>query len=123
MNGTLLLVGIAVVAVLFLAPRLSFVSAAAARQHLQQGALLVDVRTAEEFRSGHVPGAVNIPLDALSDSLPARVADKRQVVLLHCLSGTRSGIARRQLKTLGYENVFNLGSYSRAQRIVKAAAR
>jgi phage shock protein E len=123
MNWTLLLVGMAVIAGLFLVPRLFFVSAAAARQHLQQGALLVDVRTAEEYRGGHLPGAINAPLDELTASLPPRLADKSQVVLVHCLSGTRSGMARRQLKSLGYENVFNLGSYGRARRIVNESAR
>jgi len=46
------------------------------------------------------------------------VPDKNQVLLLHCLSGTRSGIAKRQLKSMGYQNVFNLGSYGRAGKIL-----
>ena len=123
MNWTLLLVVGTVIALLFVAPKLFFVSAEAARQYLLEGALLVDVRTAEEYRGGHLTGAVNIPLDELSEKLPPRFTDKGKVVLLHCLSGTRSGIARRQLKALGYVNVFNLGSYGRAQRIVKTAGR
>ena len=92
-----------------------------ARKHLAAGALVIDVRSPEEFRSGHVPGAINIPLGELRESLPGRVTDKNQVLLLHCLSGGRSGIARRQLRSLGYPNVFNLGSYARAERVVRSA--
>jgi phage shock protein E len=117
---TVVLVMVAVGAWLTL-KQLSLVSAAVARKCLQQDALLVDVRTAGEYRSGHLPGAVNIPLDDMPQTFPRRVGDKRQAVLVHCLSGTRSGIARRQLMRMGYENVFNLGSYGRAERIVNQA--
>ena len=54
----------------------------------------------------------------LGDGVPQRVKDKNQVLLLHCLSGGRSGLAKRQLKKMGYTHVFNLGSYSRASQIV-----
>ena len=102
--------------------RLGLVSAEAARTYLKQGALVVDVRSAEEFKAGHLPNAVNIPLGELQNSLPRRVSDKNQVLLLHCLSGTRSGIARRALKSMGYTNVFNLGSLARAQKIIGNAS-
>lgn len=79
----------------------------------------MDVRNPSEFSSGHVPGAMNVPLGNLSNEAPRRFRDKNQLLLLHCLSGTRSGIARGQLKTMGYNNVFNLGSYRRAEQIVR----
>ena len=92
-----------------------------ARKHLAQGALVIDVRSPEEFREGHVPDAINLPLGELRESLPRRVKDKTQVLLLHCLSGGRSGLARQQLRRLGYANAFNLGSYARADKIVRSA--
>jgi len=98
--------------------RMSFIAPAAARTLLQQGARVVDVRNAGEFAGGHLPEAINIPLGELRDSMPRHVKDKNQVLLLHCLSGTRSGIAKRQLKGMGYQNVFNLGSYGRARKIL-----
>ena len=107
----------------FALKRMSFVSAETAGQHLVQGALVIDVRSLEEFRSGHVPNALNIPLGELRESVPLRVKDKNQVLLLHCLSGGRSGIAQQQLKGMGYPNVFNLGSLARAQQIVASAKR
>jgi rhodanese-related sulfurtransferase len=46
--------------------------------------------------------------------------DKNRALLLHCQSGMRSGVARKKLKALGYPNAFNLGSYRRAEEIVKS---
>jgi phage shock protein E len=112
-----------VIIVMIVIKRMSLVSAAAARRYLEQGALVVDVRSVGEFRGGHLPDAVNLPLGELQDSLPRQVADKSRYLLLHCLSGTRSGIAMRQLKQAGYQNVFNLGSFHRARQIVAASTR
>lgn len=106
---------------IFALKRRSFVSADIARKHLTQGALVIDVRSTEEFRNGHVPGAVNIPLGELRESLPRRVQDKNQPLLVHCLSGGRSAIAKQQLKGMGYANVFNLGSLARAKQVVNGA--
>ena len=108
----------AVLAVMLVIKRLSFISPEAARKLLQQGALVVDVREAGEYRGRHLPQAVNIPLGELRGSVPQHVPDKNQVLLLHCLSGTRSAIAKRQLKGMGYTHVFNLGSYGRAGKIL-----
>ena len=110
-----------VIAAVWVFKRMSFVSPDNASKYLRQGALVVDVREAGEYRGGHLPKAVNIPLGELRNSLPRRVTDKNQVLLLHCLSGTRSGIAKRQLKGMGYTNVFNLGSYGRAEKILSGA--
>jgi phage shock protein E len=118
MDWTFIAVAAAVVVAFFLLKRASFVSADLAREHLRKGALVIDVRSPEEFRREHLPQAINIPLGNLGDGLPQRVKDKNQVLLLHCLSGGRSGLAQRQLKKMGYTNVFNLGSYSRASQIV-----
>jgi len=94
------------------------ISAKAARAYLQQGALVVDVRSNAEFQSGHLQEAIHIPLDELDTLVARRVKDKNQVLLLHCQSGMRSLAAKRTLAGLGYTHAFNLGSYSRALRIV-----
>lgn len=98
------------------------ISAKEARNYLTNGAMVIDVRSPGEFNSGHVPKAINIPLDEIEAALPRSVKDKQQVLLLHCLSGTRSGIAKGRLKRLGYPNVFNLGSLNRAHAIIGNAA-
>jgi phage shock protein E len=88
---------------------------------LKRGAMLVDVRTNTEYSDEHLPHAINMPHDRIEELLPQRVHDKRQPLLLHCHSGMRSSMARRKLTKLGYTRVFNLGSYSRATALVKAA--
>ncbi len=123
MNLTAWIIVATVLAAGFALRRMSFVSADKARGFLQQGAVLVDVRNPGEFSSGHVPGAINVPLGNLSQEAARRFRDKNQLLLLHCLSGTRSGIATGQLKKLGYNNVFNLGSYRRAEQIVGSAGK
>jgi phage shock protein E len=121
MDWKILIIVVAVVAAFFALKRLSFVSDEEARKHLAAGALVIDVRAAEEFRNGHLTNAVNIPLGELKEHISDFVKDKNQVLLLHCLSGGRSAIAKHQLKRLGYANAFNLGSSSRAKRIVSGS--
>jgi phage shock protein E len=118
MNWTAICIILAVFLVFFLLKRSGQISAKDAAAHLKSGALVIDVRTEGEFASGHLPNAINLPLGEIESSLPRRVKDKNQVLLLHCQSGMRSGVARKRLKALGYANAFNLGSYSRAARIV-----
>ncbi len=121
MNWTPFLIGVVVVTVLLMLKKAGQISAKDALAHLKNGALVIDVRGPGEFKSGHLPVAINLPLDEIETSLPRRVKDKNQVLLLHCLSGTRSGLAKIKLKRMGYRNVFNLGSYGRAQGILKQA--
>ena len=99
------------------------ISEAAAREHLKQGAMLVDVRTVREFQGSHLTNAVNIPLAELKEKVPDQVSDRSRVLLLYCRSGRRSGIAEGRLRDMGYTNAFNLGSYSRAQGIVNGRAK
>ena len=124
MDWIIAIVAGVVIVAFFVLKRMAFVSANTARKLLTEGALVVDVRTPEEFRSGHVPDALNIPLGELEESLPRRVMDKNTVLLLHCLSGGRSAIAKRKLRAMGYVNTHNLGGVARAGRIAdKASAR
>ena len=72
------------------------------------GAVLLDVRTPREYREGHVPGSVNVPLDTLSD--PEAVPAKKDAPLfVYCHSGTRSSRAVRILNRMGYTNTKNIG--------------
>jgi phage shock protein E len=95
-------------------------SEAEAREHLKQGALVVDVRSAEEFKARHLTNVINIPLPELKDKISSVTTNKSQVLLLHCQSGRRSGIAERELRELGYTNAFNLGSFERAGKILES---
>lgn len=121
MNWTTLLVIAAVVAVFFMIKQSGQISAKDALERLKSGARVIDVRSPGEFSSGHLDLAINIPLDEIETELPKRVNDKNQVLLLHCASGMRSGMAKSKLQGLGYTNAFNLGSYGRAESILKQA--
>ncbi len=115
---TLFLLGAIIALVLFIM-RSGQISVKDARAHLRRGALLIDVRTAAEFVSSHLPKAINLPLGELDAEIAGRVPDRSQVLLLYCHSGKRSVAARRKLNALGYTHAYNLGSYRRAVEIVK----
>jgi rhodanese-related sulfurtransferase len=72
---------------------------------IDEGAYIVDVRTPEEFSEGSVKGAVNIPLDDLSNNLN-KFKGKNGIVVF-CRSGGRSGSAKSILERNGFENVVN----------------
>lgn len=72
--------------------------------------LIIDVRSPGEFVTGHVRGAVNIPLDRFAEEIPRKVPDKATAVILCCASGGRSGMACNFMQQLGYQHVSNGGS-------------
>jgi phage shock protein E len=74
---------------------------------IDQEHLLVDVRTPEEYAAGHIPGAVNIPLQSLSERMDEISGD--QPVVLYCQSGNRSAQAVELLDAAGYTNLYDLG--------------
>ena len=109
-------IGFLVVAVLVVAYfaflRGGDVSGTEARRLVQAGGRLVDVRTPGEFASGHIDGAVNIPLQELEQRL-GELKPLDSPIVLYCRSGNRSGRASRLLKGAGYSAVHDLGSISR----------
>ncbi|MCG3150195.1 MAG: Thiosulfate sulfurtransferase GlpE [Verrucomicrobiae bacterium] len=115
-NSLWLIIAVILVVVVFVRARAGGLAPEVAQQHLKNGALLVDVRSAGEFNSQHVPGAINFSYDKIGSLLPAKESDKSKTILLYCRSGRRSGIAEKRLRELGYTNVFNLGSYSQAEK-------
>ena len=78
------------------------------------GAVLLDVRTPEEYRGGHIPGSRNLPLDALQGVTDA-VPDKGTPLFVYCRSGARSGQAVRLLGQMGYTRVTNIGGIMQYQ--------
>jgi len=77
------------------------------------GTVLVDVRDADEWRQGHIAQAVAIPRGFLELRIEEKVPDHKTPVILQCASGTRSLLAARTLRELGYENVYNMtGGFS-----------
>jgi phage shock protein E len=94
------------------------VSPKEASDFLRNGAMVIDVRSMDEFESGHIMQASNIPLDRLEMMALSVIRDRDKVLLLHCSTGVRSNLAKKKLVDMGFKNAYNLGSYERARKIV-----
>ena len=75
----------------------------------EEGYIILDVRTIEEFEGGHIPGAILIPDYEIEEKAPEQLTDKSQLILVYCRSGRRSKIAAEALVDLGYSNVKEFG--------------
>ena len=71
--------------------------------------VLLDVRSPEEYREARIPGALLIPVHELRCRAEKELADKSATIYIYCRSGIRAGNAAGILRSLGYQNVFNLG--------------
>jgi rhodanese-related sulfurtransferase len=81
-----------------------------AHAYVEDGAVLVDVRTPEEFAAGHIEGAINVPVQSLPAGSEAIPADRPVVV--YCRSGARSARAAAMLLDAGWTQVYDLGPMS-----------
>ena len=73
------------------------------------GYIILDVRTIEEFNTGHIVKAINIPNEVIKEEAEAILLNKEQVILVYCRSGRRSKEAADKLVELGYTNVLEFG--------------
>ncbi len=118
MNWTVFIIGIALLLAFYLFKRAGQLPIKNAEQLLNEGALIIDVRSISEYQSGHLPKVINIPLDNIESQIRNKAKDLNKPILLHCQSGMRSGVACKKLASMGYTNVHNLGSYSRAASLL-----
>ena len=77
---------------------------------VKDGAVILDVRTKGEYSGGHIKGSINIPVDSLGNNT-SRFTDKNKPIITCCASGMRSGAAKSILKSKGYTQVYNGGSW------------
>ena len=75
----------------------------------EEGYIILDVRTEEEFASGHIAGAIVIPDYEIGERAEGILTDKEQLILVYCRSGRRSKNAASELATLGYTNIKEFG--------------
>jgi phage shock protein E len=90
--------------ILGIAPKVDFAAL------VSEGAIVIDVRTKGEYAGGHIRGSVNIPLDKIDANI-GKLKNKNQAIITCCASGSRSGLAQSGLKSRGYTNVYNGGSW------------
>lgn len=75
----------------------------------QEGYIILDVRTQEEYDEGHIPGAIVISHEEIAEKAEGVLTDKNQLILVYCRSGRRSKIAAEALVELGYTNIKEFG--------------
>jgi len=74
-----------------------------------QKAIVVDVRTLEEYNEGHIPNAISVPLETIENEAEAKLKNKDDLILVYCRSGRRSREAALKLIEKGYTNVIDFG--------------
>ncbi len=114
---TVVLIGVVVLAacgptdVSFATVTLSTQDLTAIVEEQDANTFLIDVRTAVEYATGFIPGAINIPYDEITQNLPTDDTNAR--IIVYCRSGQRSGIAKAALEELGYARVNDFGGIGR----------
>ena len=78
------------------------------KQYIKQGAVLVDVRSPQEYREGHLDGAISIPDYQIRRTVTRLIENKEQLIVVYCSTGHRSQEAQRILENMGYNNVYNV---------------
>lgn len=85
---------------------------------LRKGAIVIDVRTPNEFDQGRVPESINIPVDRVAANAE-RIKNMKRPVIFCCASGSRSSNAVAIMKAKGFTQVFNGGSWQHVLRLIK----
>ena len=75
----------------------------------EEGYIILDVRTQEEYDEGHIPGAIVISHEEIAEKAEEVLTDKNQLILVYCRSGRRSKLAAEALVELGYTNIKEFG--------------
>jgi phage shock protein E len=83
--------------------------------------MIIDVRTTEEWNSGHLASALHIELQLVAANIEQLVPDKSQQLYLYCRSGNRSGQAKTLVEAMGYTNVINAGGVADASALLDDA--
>lgn len=90
---------------------LSRITPAEAKERMdnEKGIVILDVRTQEEYNTGHIKDSILIPVDVLEQKAEENLKDKNVPIFVYCRSGNRSATAANILVKLGYKNVYDLG--------------
>jgi len=80
-----------------------------AQKMMSGDVIILDVRTQDEYDSGHIPNAICLPVDQVAAQAESVLPDKNQTILVYCRSGARAATASQTLADMGYTNVYNFG--------------
>ena len=76
--------------------------------YIKQGATIIDVRSPQEFKEGHIDGAICIPDYQIKKEIARQISNKNKLIVLYCSTGHRSQKAQQTLENMGYTNVYNV---------------
>ena len=76
--------------------------------YIKQGAIIIDVRSPQEYREGHVDGAISIPDYQIKKEIEKQIQNKNVLIVVYCTTGHRSQKAQQILENMGYTNVYNV---------------
>lgn len=76
--------------------------------YIKQGTIVIDVRSPQEYREGHVDGAISIPDYQIKREIREHVPNKEQLIVVYCSTGHRSQRSQQMLENMGYTNVYNV---------------
>jgi rhodanese-related sulfurtransferase len=88
--------------------RIKEVSAAEAKELIEQGYVVLDIRDLEEFEQGHIENALHLSRGRLEAKISEMIPDKETPIVCHCAGGNRGALAADTLQIMGYRNVVNL---------------
>lgn len=78
------------------------------KKMIEKGAILIDVRSPQEFAEGHLENAISLPEYEMNQKVKDILPDKLQVIIVYCSTGHRSEKAQKELEKMGYQKVYNL---------------
>lgn len=78
------------------------------KERVRTGAILLDVRSAQEYQEGHLEGAILVPEYEIEKNIERMISNKHQEIIVYCTSGSRSKKACKTMKQKGYNNLYNL---------------
>ena len=76
--------------------------------YIKQGATIIDVRSPQEYREGHIDGAISIPDYQMKREIKKNIPNKEQLIVVYCSTGHRSQKTQQILENMGYTNVYNI---------------
>jgi len=112
-------ISLAVAGILALAALSGLTACASDPINMSQVTAVIDVRSAQEYASGHLEGAVNMDVESANFAEQISTLDKNGSYVLYCHSGRRAGIALDTMKAAGFTNVVNAGGYQDASNATK----
>ncbi len=76
--------------------------------YIRQGATIIDVRSPQEYKEGHINGAISIPDYQIKKEISKQIPNKKELIIVYCSTGHRSQKVQQILENIGYTNVYNL---------------